>query len=144
LPATELTEIIFGYGHENILATHKSTLEFTKDTHLSRNGDCIIAVGADKALADLSTQFKENLRKPNAKLTVSIEAAGVSAQVKAHGSPQLGLTHPTETVIRKSDYASDRTLAVRADKAAADLPRKLVEKLRNPRQRVKITLKVRV
>jgi hypothetical protein len=144
LSITELTETIFGYGHENISATHKSTLEFTRDTRLSKNGDCIVAVATDKALADLSTEFRENLRKPNAEFTVIIEAGGVSAQVKAHGSPQLVLTHPTEAVIRKSDYVSDRTLAVRADKAAADLPRELAEKLRNPRERVKITLKVRV
>ncbi len=144
MPTTELTEIVFGHGHENILATHRSTLEFTRDAHLSRNGDCIVAVGADKALADLSTEFRENLRKPNAKLTLVIEANGVSTQVKAHGSPQLILTHPTEVVIRKSAYISDRTLAIHADKAAADLPRKLVEKLRNPRQKVKITMMVRV
>jgi hypothetical protein len=144
LSKTELKETILGYGHENILATHKTTLEFTRDTHLSKNGDCVVAVGADKALADLNTEFRESLRKPNAELTVIIEAAGVTAQVKARGSAQLILTHPTDVVIRKSAYISDRTLAIHADKAAADLPRKLVEKLRNPRQRVKITLIVRV
>jgi hypothetical protein len=144
LSKTELKETIFGYGHENILATHKTTLEFTRDKHLSKNGDCVVAVGADKALADLNTGFRENLRKPNSELTVVIEAAGVTAQVKARGSAQLILTHPTEVVIRKSVYVSDRTLAVRADKAAADLPRELVEKLRDPHQRVKITLMVRV
>lgn len=139
----ELKETIFGYGHENIIATHKTTLEFTRDKHLTKNGDCIVVVGANKALADLSSEFKEHLRKPNAELTVIIEADGITGQVKAHGSPQLSLTHPTDMVIRKSDYVSDRTLAVRADKAAKDLPRELVEKLRNPRQKVKITLTVR-
>jgi hypothetical protein len=43
-------------------------------------------------------------------------------------------------VIRKSDYLSDRTLAIHADKAANDLSRELVEKLKNPRQKAKITL----
>jgi hypothetical protein len=144
LPTNELKETIFGYGHENIIATHKTTLEFTKEQHLSRNGDCIVAVGTDKTLADLSCEFKEHLRKPNAELTVIIEAGGITGQVKAHGSQQLILTHPTDVVIRKSDYVSDRTLAIRADKAAQDLPRELVEKLRSPRQRVRITLIVRV
>jgi hypothetical protein len=144
LPTNELKATIFGYGHENIIATHKTTLEFTKEQHLSRNGDCIVAVGTDKTLADLSCEFKEHLRKSNAELTVVIEAGGITGQVKAHGSPQLILTHPTDVVIRKSDYVSDRTLAIRADKAAQDLPRELVEKLRNPQQRVKITLTVRV
>jgi hypothetical protein len=137
-------EVIFGYGHENILATHKTTLEFTKDTHLSKKGDCIVAVAADRGLADLSAEFKENLRKPHAKLTLTIEAGGVIEQVNAHGSPRLILTHPTDVVIRKSDYVCNRTLAVHADKAAQDLSRDLVEKLKNPKQKVKITLEVRV
>jgi len=52
----------------------------------------------------------------------------------------LILTHPTDMVIRKSDYICNRTLAIRADKSANDLPRELVEKLKNPRQKVNITL----
>jgi len=142
LATFEIREVIFGYGHENIQATHKTTLEFTKDTHLSEKGDCIVTVAADKALADLTAEFKEILRKPHAKLTIKIEADGITEQVKAEGSPQLILTHPTDMVIRKSDYVCNRTLAVHADKAAQDLPRKLVEKLKNPKQKVKITLAV--
>ena len=140
---TETEEVVFGYGHENIRATHRTTLEFTKDKHLSKKGDCIIAVAADKALADLVSQFKENLRKPNAKLTVLIEAGGIAEQVQAYGTQQLILSHPADAVIRKSYYVCSRTLAVRADKAANDLSRELVEKLKNPQQQVKITLTVR-
>jgi len=142
LRLTEIEEVVLGYGHENIIATHKTTLEFTKDTHLSEKGDCIVAVAADKALADLSLEFKANLRKPNAKLTILIEAGGITAQVQAYGAQRLSLAHPTDAVIRKSDYVCSRTLAVRADKAANDLPRALVEKLKNPKQKVKITLAV--
>ena len=143
LRVTAIREVIFGYGHENIRATHETTLEFTKDRHVSKKGDCIIAVAADKVLADLSREFKENLRKPNAKLTILIEAGGIAEQVQAYGSQQLVLFHPTEAVMRKSDYICGRTLAVRADKAANDLSRALVEKLKNPKQKVKITLMVR-
>ena len=142
--ASEKTETIVGYGHKNIQATHKTTLEFTKDTHLSKKGDCIVAVAADKALTDLSAEFKENLRKPHAKLTILIEADGIIEQVNAHGSPQLILSHPTDIVIRKSDYVCSRTLAVHADKAAQDLSKALAEKLKDPQQKVKITLIVHV
>jgi hypothetical protein len=137
---SEKREIIVGYGHKNVQATHKTTLEFTKDTHLSKKGDCVVTVAADKALADLSAEFKENLRKPNAKLIILIEADGIIDQVNAHGSPQLILSHPTDMVIRKSDYVCNRTLAVHADKAAQDLSKALVEKLKTPQQKVKITL----
>ncbi len=36
---------------------------FTKDKHLSKNGDCIVAVAADKAVADLNQEFKEKLKR---------------------------------------------------------------------------------
>ena len=144
MPTSTVREVIFGYGHENILATHKTTLEFTKDAHLSKKGDCIVTVAAGKSLADLSAEFKENLRKHQAKLSVLIEVDDMIEQVNAYGSPQLILTHPTDIVIRKSNYVCNRTLAIHADKAAQDLPRALVEKLKNPKQKVKITLKVEV
>jgi len=113
---------------------------FTKDKHLSETGDCVVAVAADKAAADLNAEFKAELRKPNAKLTILIEAGGLKEQISASGSPKLTLTNPTDIVVRKSDYLSDRTLAIRADKASNDLPRPFIEKLQNPKQEVKITL----
>lgn len=140
----EITEIILVYGHENIQATHKSTLEITKEPQLSKKGDCIIGVSADKGIADLSLEFKESLRKKNAKMTMLIEAGETAEIVNAFGSPRLILAHPTDMVVRKSSHVCSRTLAIQADKAACDLSRKLVEKLRKPKQKVKITLTVKV
>jgi hypothetical protein len=142
LHRAEITETIVGYGHVNIQATHHATLEFTKEAHVSKNGDCILVVSADKGLSDLSEEFKEALQKAQAKLSILIEVDGVSEIVNAQGNPRLALTHPVEMVIRKSEYVSDRTLAVHADKAAKDLSRALVEKLKNPRQKATITLTV--
>lgn len=113
---------------------------FTREKHLSETGDCIIGVAADKAVADLSSEFKEKLKKPNAKLTIVIEAGGLRQTVNASGSPKLILTSQTDMVIRKSDYVSDRTLAIHADKSSIELPRELVEKLKNPAQKIKVTL----
>ena len=140
----EIREVIFARGHENVLATHKTTFEITKEALLSEKGDCIIAVSADKALADLSFKFKDWLKRENAKISILIEADNLKEVVSAFGSPKLILSHPTDMVVRKSSYVCDRTLAIKADKAACDLSRKLVEKLRNPRQKVKITLTVKV
>jgi hypothetical protein len=138
----EISEIVFAFGHENIQATHRVTVEFTKEKHVSRTGDCILAVAADKALADLSDEFKKSLRKPNVKLTITIEADRIAERINAHGSPSLSLTHSSEMVVRKSSYVDARTLAFGADKAACDLSRELVEKMRNPNQKAKITLTV--
>ena len=138
------TETILAYGHKNIQATHKSTLEITKETKLSKRGDCIIAVSADKTMRDLGSEFKENLRNKNAKITMIIETGDIVEVVNALGSSRLILTHPTDMVVRESNYICNRTLAIQADKAACDLSRKLAEKLRNPKQKVKITLTVNV
>lgn len=140
----EITEIIFAYGHRNIRATHESTLEITKEAELSKRGDCIIAVSANKAINDLHSEFKENLRNKNAKITMTIETEDIVEVVNALGSSRLILTHPTDIVVRKSNYICNRTLAIQADKAACDLSRKLGEKLKNPKQKVKITLTVKV
>ena len=140
MSAKQTRENVLAFGHENIQATHPSTLMFTKEKHLKKTGDCIVAVAADKAVADLSVEFKDKLRKPNAKLTILIEADGLKEQINASGSPKLILTHPTDMVIRKSDYICNRTLAIHADKAANDLPRALAAKLKDPKQEVKVTL----
>ena len=140
MSAKQTREKVLAFGHENIQAIHPSTLMFTREKHLSKTGDCIVAVASDKAVADLSPEFKDKLRKPNAKLTILIEADGLTEQINASGSPKLILTNPTDVVIRKSDYICNRTLAIHADKAANDLPRAFVEKLKDPKQEVKVTL----
>ncbi|MDH7564005.1 MAG: DUF371 domain-containing protein [Candidatus Bathyarchaeota archaeon] len=135
-------ETVLARGNENILATHETTFEVTKESYLSKRGTCIIAVSANKALNDLSWQFKNALRSEKAKLTIQIEANGIIETVNALGSRDLVLTHPTDMVVRKSRYVCDRTLAVQADKAACDFSRKLVEKLSDPNQEVSIKLTV--
>lgn len=138
-----ISEVVMAYGHENIRATHKSTLEITKEKWLSKKGDCIIATSADKGLPELSKRFRESLRKENSKLAILIEAGGIREVINAYGSPFLVFTHPTDMVVRKSNYICNRTLAIRADKAACNLSRELVEKLKNPGEKVQITLIVR-
>jgi hypothetical protein len=95
-------------------------------------------------MRDLSSEFKEDLRKENAKITMLIEAGEIVEVVNAFGSSRLILTHPTDMVVRKSNYICSRTFAIQADKAACDLSRDLVKRLRNPKQKVKITLTVNV
>jgi len=139
----ERTEIITAYGHELIQATHKTTFEITKDKGLTSRGDCIIAVRADRAVADLSREFKDLARKRGAEITIIVESGDEREVIKAQGDPRLTFTHPEDIVIRKSTYVCGRTLAVKANKAAKDFSRKLIENLRTPHRRVKITLTVK-
>jgi hypothetical protein len=136
----KVKEHLIAFGHENIKSTSKTTFEITKEEHLTLRGDCIIAVGATKGAVDLSTEFRKVACKPNARIEIRIAVNGEVETVKAQGHPALTFSHPTDLVVRKSDYICGRTLAIRADKAACDLSRKLVEKLRNSNQRAEITL----
>jgi hypothetical protein len=138
----KITEIIDAYGHENIRATHKTTLEITKESTLTKRGDCVIAVGATKGAKDLSAEFKEAMKRQDAQITIKIEASGIREVVKARGSTQLLFTHPTDMVVRKSNYICDRTIAIKANKAARDISRKLIQKIQNLDQKIKITLTV--
>ena len=135
-----LYEVIFAHGHKNILASHKTTIEFTKDLELSKKGDCIVAVASSKSLIELNDEFKKRLKKNNSKLAIVIEIEGLTEKIIANGTPKLLLSNTREIVIRKSDYIDDRTLAIEADKAACDLSASLRKKLKDPKKIVKITL----
>jgi hypothetical protein len=126
-----MVEFVFSArGHGNVVAKHGTTLEFTRETHLSLRGDCIVAVGSDVGCMQLPGELKTALRRDDTVLTIVIECGGVSDVVRARGSGKLGLTHPSDMVVRKSGFVCPRTLGVHADKAACDLSRGLVEKLR--------------
>ena len=125
-----LKEIIHCKGHENVRVTHKSTLEFTKEDYLTPRGDCILCIEADKGINDLSNEFKSALRAGK-KLLIRIKVGDLVDEVLAEGSPGLILDHDFSMVVRKSDYIDARTLAIRANKAARDIKRELVELLRN-------------
>jgi hypothetical protein len=125
------------------LATHTTTFEITKESSLSKRGNCVIAVSADKGMNDLDIAFRKALRKDDARVVIQIECGGVAETVNAFGDSKLILDHRTEIVVRKTNHIDDRTLTVRADKAACDLSRKLVERLRNPRGKVTIEVFVK-
>jgi len=138
----KVNEVIYGHGHESIRSTHRTTFEITKDRTLTERGDCIVAVDASKAASDLSSDFKEYAKRADAVITITIETDKMKETIKAIGDLRLSFTDPKDIVVRKSTYVCGRTLATKADKAASDLSRELVKRLRDPSQRIKITLTV--
>ncbi|WP_297501182.1 DUF371 domain-containing protein [Thermococcus sp.] len=134
-----LREVIHCRGHENVRATHRSTLEFTKEDYLTSRGDCILCIEADRGLNELSEEFKRALREGR-KLIVRIKVNNFVDEVVAYGDPNLILDHEYSMVIRKSTHIDARTLAVRANKAARDIDRRIVELLKNPEVTAEIGL----
>lgn len=82
------------------------------------------------------------MRSESARLTITMETDTQMEFVHASGSLQLELTHSTDLVVRRSDFVSNRTLAIKADKVAKDFARDFVKKLQNPKQQITITLTV--
>jgi HAD superfamily hydrolase (TIGR01662 family) len=121
------------YGHKNILAAHRNTLEFTKDKELSLNGDCIVGICADFSLNELS-----RIARKHRMLRMRIEAGKVRDSVDFIANPDFSSDH--ELVLRLSEFSSERTLGFRAAKSAVMLNRQLIEKLKNPKQKIKITI----
>ncbi|MEA3343857.1 MAG: DUF371 domain-containing protein [archaeon] len=137
-----IKESFFVYGHENVLSTHATTLEFTKDSELSLKGDCILGVCATKGLSEFSDEFKKKIRDDRVRVIVEIEAGGVTDVVSGFGHPDLLLSDPDEIVIRKSGFVCGRTLCVHADKAAADVDKRIVEHLKRPGSKATVTISV--
>jgi hypothetical protein len=139
-----VVETIEAWGHPNINATHITTLELTKTTQLTQRGDCIVAVNSSKGARDLSLPFKQMAKHHDTQIIATIEAGRYQETIIGRGHSQLLFSHPTDLVIRKSDYVCDRTLMIGATKAAADLSRNLVEVLQNPSQRVVLTITIMI
>jgi len=125
-------EVVEFRGHSMVRSLHPTTIEVTTEDRLTEKGDCIIGVGAAKGCLELSEEVKEGLRRKDSKVTIRIVVGDHEFQVNARGDPRLGLSHPHDMVIRKSDFVCDRTLAVHADAAARNLPREMVMLLRDP------------
>lgn len=128
------------YGHPNVRATHKTTLAITRDDAIGIKGDCFIGVRSSKASANLSHKLKEVIATPKARITMKIRSEGIEEEVVGYGSPELSFSDDKDLVVRKSDFVCGRTLAIRADKAAADLSRRLVKALQKAGQ--KATLEI--
>ncbi|MFH1328569.1 MAG: DUF371 domain-containing protein [Candidatus Bathyarchaeota archaeon] len=139
-----VTEIVFARGHREVRGTHPLTLEITKDEHLTSRGDCIVAVSASKGAKDLNLDFKSLVRKPGSRVSLLIKAGNYSEKIEGFGDPELTFTHPTDLVVRRSTYVCSRTLMVKSNVAAKDLPRRMIRELRNSENRVEIQITVEV
>ena len=121
------------FGHPNITAKHKNTLEFTKGKELGLEGDCIIGVDSDFDFKKL----KKFIKKAD-KVKIIIEVDGLKEEISCEINPDFD--DAQEIVIRKSEFNSKRTLGVKADKACKDLSREFRENLSKDSQRIKVSI----
>ncbi|MBC7120928.1 MAG: DUF371 domain-containing protein [Candidatus Methanosuratus sp.] len=131
-------------GDCKITAKHQTTLEITREELRTKKGDCIIATRSAIGLADLPEDMKRALRTDGAKVTLWIEAGGISDAVKGRGSSKLTLESETDMVARKSAYVCGRTLMVNSDKSASEIRRDLVRLIAKDGAEIKLTIEVKI
>ena len=119
---------------------HPTTIEITKDSHLTPKGHCVVAINSSKGLLDLPNELKKILSSTEGKIRVTLTTGTFRFVIKGSGDPRLTFTHPKDLVIRKSGFISNRTLMIHADKAAKDIPREMVQLLQDPKNRVEVQI----
>lgn len=124
------------YGHENISALHRNTIEFTKDGELTVHGDCIIGVRADFNYKKLKDFIDKNKSK---KIKGEISIENLKDSFSFLLNPDF--SDKGEIVIRKTDYKSERTLGTRANKSAKDIKRELINRIKNSNVEIKVIFK---
>jgi hypothetical protein len=116
-------------GHPNVKASHRTTLEITRDNYLTPRGDCIIGIDADKGLGDLNESVKALIRGGGYVYLV-LRVEDLVDIVTGRGSPDLELSDPNRLIVRKSEYISPSTLMIKSDKSAMDINREIARKLK--------------
>lgn len=126
------------YGHPNILATHKTTLEFTKDSEVSLRGNCIVGVKADFEL----NEIKEFIRNSKKKVTITIKTITNKQKIQEKISAEVNpdFNSDKEFVIRKSGFVSERTFAISSNKAAFELDKELISFLRKKDNKIVVVI----
>lgn len=122
--------VFYAKGHPNVTSVHKTTFEFTKDKDIGKNADCIIGVFSNVGFENFPPKLRERIKNENTVIRIQLETENASDEISGYGNSSLTLDHPTDIVCRKSDFTCNRTLMIKADKAAIDLKRELIKDLK--------------
>lgn len=133
--------VFYAKGHQNVTSAHKTTFEVTMDREIGKRADCIIGVSSKVKLNDFPEDIKSAIKNENTVIELRLETENAFDVIIGYGHPELTLKHPTDMVCRKSEFKCDRTLMIKADKAAIDLNRQLVDDLKNGKD---LTIKIKV
>jgi hypothetical protein len=119
-------------GHPRIRATHRKTLELSREREITERATCVVGVAAEideHALAALHGHVE---------LTLS---AGERAEtVRGRLNPAFRPGDPL--VVRRASAVTRDALVIGADRAACDLPRSFVEELARPSARIAVRIEL--
>ena len=119
------------YGHQNVIGEHKSTVELTSEDFLTYHGTCIVGVRTDLTLNELDSGIKQLAALESTEIKLRMTIDELTEEVTGSGGSGLTFSDTTSMVARTSSYECGRTLMIGADKAALDLSRDFIEKLKD-------------
>lgn len=119
-------------GHKNILAAHKTTLEFTKDKSLTKKGNCIIGINSDFKL----NKIKKFLKFDKIKITIKVN----NTKEQIICSTNKNFNDNKEIVIRLGSYKCKRTLGINANKASFHLNKNLIHLMKKPNSKMVVEI----
>ena len=124
------TDLVKARGHGFVSLRHPTTIEITKESEMTRKGDCVLAVGASKGASELDERLKSALRK-GGRLIVTIECAGLRDVIRSMGSDRMTFRDQNSIVLRRSAYVDGRTIGILSNKAAQGIDRGLASRLKD-------------
>ncbi len=134
------------FGERSYEALEILQRESVSKAEIKERFNCIVGVKADFSLLELK-KFIKSLKNNNKKITIIIETIensdneNIVEKINAEINPDFN--SDKEIVIRKSDFISERTFAINADKAAFELNKDLVEFLKVKYNKIKIIIEKR-
>ena len=116
---------LVGRGHAGIRATHHKTLELSHNEDITERATCVIGVGFSDGVTPIAGDVR-----------ITISAGDESFAFDGRGNP--GWDPSGTAVIRRSPFRLADTLATHATAAASDLPRTLVDAMRDENATVEL------
>src|SRR5688500_1241583 len=126
-----VTEEVKFSGHPNVRATHARTIEITKDNYLTKGGNCIVGINANKSCIDIHPKLRTLITKDNISINFKIIVGTLSFEINGFGNSKLTLSNQHDIVMRTSNYMSNRTVSIKCNKAAVHIPRDMINLLQD-------------
>ncbi|MDQ3935984.1 MAG: DUF371 domain-containing protein [Actinomycetota bacterium] len=120
-------------GHPNIRATHRKTLELTRESEIGPRATCVVGVAAELD--------EEALAGMHGWVALTLHAAARSEVVRGRLNPAWRAGDPL--VVRRAEAVTRDAVLISADRAASALPRSFVTALADPAARIAFTVEER-
>lgn len=121
------------YGNAQIEGTNKHFFEIIQAASVIPKGDCVVGTRANYD----AEAIKALLQVAN-KLRIILKTKDWEEVVNA--LPNKSFLPGPELVIRKTDQTTPGTIAINADKAAADFSKEFVEAIKKPEEQITVKI----